>query len=181
MNISFERTTLADADVLADIRVQAMRTSLENIGRFDLHRARARFLQSFDPECCRFIIVRKRRIGLLLVRRDSKHLLIDHFYILPEAQGRGVGSAVLQTVIDDAEMLALPILLGALRGSDANRFYQRHGFVKSGESDVDVYYVRRPSAVRGGLAPEHALARVSEAKPPDSVQIEGAIPTFLTI
>jgi hypothetical protein len=32
-----------------------------------------------------------------------------------------------------------------LRGSDANRFYQRYRFVAYGESEFDIFYLRRPS------------------------------------
>ena len=38
-----------------------------------------------------------------------------------------------------------PFVVGALRGSDANRFYARHGFVLSAESEWDLTYLRPPS------------------------------------
>lgn len=28
--------------------------------------------------------------------------------------------------------------------TDANRFYQRHGFAKTAETEWDIYYVRKP-------------------------------------
>jgi hypothetical protein len=37
------------------------------------------------------------------------------------------------------------VRLGALRGSDANRFYRRHGFVQVDESAWDIRYVRAPA------------------------------------
>jgi len=39
----------ADAELLAQIRVEAMRPSLEAVSRFDPERARNRFLSSFQP------------------------------------------------------------------------------------------------------------------------------------
>jgi len=32
--------------------------------------------------------------------------------------------------------------VGALRGSDSNRFYRRHGFVQTAESEWDIDYLR---------------------------------------
>lgn len=142
MNITFVNTTQSDADTLVAIRIAAMRESLERIGRFDPQRARDRFLASFDPALCRFIHVDGVRAGFILIRPQVDHWLLDHLYILPEHQGKGVGAAVLQDVIANADAQRMPIRLCALRGSASNRFYQRHGFVQTDEAEWDIYYVR---------------------------------------
>ena len=146
VNIRLELSGLGDADHLADLRVTAMRESLTRVGRFDLHRARARLLDNFDPKCTRHIVVDGLRAGCVVTRIRQDHLLLDHLYVLPAFQRCGVGAAVLRTVINEAALLRLPILLGALRESEANAFYARHGFVKTGEQDVDIYYVRAVAA-----------------------------------
>ncbi|MEX3764837.1 GNAT family N-acetyltransferase [Paraburkholderia phenoliruptrix] len=145
MDLAFLATTESDADTLADIRTAAMRESLERIGRFDPQRARERFLASFDPALCWFIETDGIRTGFIVIRPQEDHWLLDHFYILPEHQSRGIGAAVLREVSESADAQRMPIRVGALRGSDSNRFYQRHGFVQSDEAEWDIYYVRRPS------------------------------------
>lgn len=144
MNLTFSPTTRSDADLLVSIRIAAMRESLERIGRFDPQRARERFLASFDPALCRFIEADDVRVGFVLVRPQPDHWYLDHFYILPEHQARGIGAAVLRQIIADADLQLMPIRLGALRGSESNRFYQRHGFEQTDEAEWDIYYVRRP-------------------------------------
>jgi GNAT superfamily N-acetyltransferase len=67
-------------------------------------------------------------------------------YIVPAHQGKGVGAVALEAVLADADTQGVPVRLGALRDSDSNRFYQRHGFVKTGEDEWDIYYVREPRA-----------------------------------
>lgn len=146
MNLSFSAATEFDVDTLVDIRIAAMRESLERIGRFDPQRARERFLASFDPALCRFIAADGIRAGFILIRPQNDHWLLDHFYVLPEHQGRGIGAAVLRDVFKSADTQHMPIRLGALRGSDSNRFYQRHGFIQTDEAEWDIYYVRRPNA-----------------------------------
>lgn len=148
MNIAFTATTQPDADRLVAIRIAAMRESLERIGRFDPQRARERFLASFDPALCRFIEVDGVQSGFILIRPQEDHWLLDHLYILPEHQGRGIGAAVLRDVFANADALRVPIRLGALRGSDSNRFYQRYGFIQTDEAEWDVYYVRQPSQLK---------------------------------
>lgn len=144
MNISFPYSTQSDADTLVGIRIAAMRDSLERIGRFDPQRARERFLASFDPALCRFIEVDGVQSGFIVIRPREDHWLLDHLYILPEHQGKGIGAAVLQDVFANADAQRMPIRIGALRGSDSNRFYQRYGFIQTDEAERDIYYVRQP-------------------------------------
>jgi GNAT superfamily N-acetyltransferase len=144
MNIAFTNTTQSDADALVAIRIAAMRDSLERIGRFDPQRARERFLASFDPALCRFIAVDGVQSGFILIRPQEDHWVLDHLYILPEHQGKGIGAAVLRYVFANADAQRMPLRVGALRGSDSNRFYQRHGFIQIDEAEWDVYYVRWP-------------------------------------
>lgn len=144
LNLTFASTSRDDLEALVQIRIDAMRESLERIGRFDPTRARERFLASFDASYCRFILVDGITAGFVLIRPEPDYLLLDHLYIIPRYQGKGVGAAVLDAVLADADAQLLPVRLGALRDSDSNRFYQRHGFVKTGESEWDIYYARAP-------------------------------------
>jgi hypothetical protein len=41
-----------------------------------------------------------------------------------------------------ANAKALPIRVGALRESDSNRFYTRHGFVLVEQGEFDNFYIR---------------------------------------
>ncbi|KVV38953.1 GNAT family acetyltransferase [Burkholderia territorii] len=146
MNLTFSPTTPSDAERLAAIRISAMRESLERVGRFDPKRARERFLASFDPALCRFIEADGVRAGFVSIRPREDHLYVDHFYIEPEHQRKGIGAAVLREIFADADSKRIPIRLGALRGSESNRFYRRHGFEQTSETEWDIYYVRRPYA-----------------------------------
>lgn len=73
MKYQFRTPQYEDAEVLANIRVQAMRPSLEAVGRFDEDRARRRILQTFDPTATREILVNEERVGFLVVRRFPDH------------------------------------------------------------------------------------------------------------
>ena len=144
MRLTFSPTTQADADVLVDMRIAAMRESLERIGRFDPQRARERFLAAFDPALCRFIEADGVRAGFVLIRPQEGRWLLDHLYVLPAHQGKGIGAKVLHEIFADADKAGLPVRVGALRESASNRFYQRHGFVQTAEADWDIYYERPP-------------------------------------
>ena len=145
MKLAFPVTIESDAETLVRIRIAAMRESLERIGRFDPQRARERFLASFVPDLCRFIEADDIQAGFILISPQHDYWHLDHLYILPEHQGRGIGGAVLSDVFKRADEQRKPIRLGALRGSDSNRFYRRYGFVQTDEAEWDIFYVRHPS------------------------------------
>lgn len=132
----------ADSEALVELRIEAMRESLERIGRFDPLRARERFLVGFDPQSTRHILVGTDRAGFVVVKTQPDTLLLDHLYIRPTFQNRGIGAAVLQIIFAEADALSLPIRVGALRESDSNRFYERHGFQFLERGEFDNYYVR---------------------------------------
>ncbi len=132
--------------MLADLRVAAMRESLERVGRFDPTRARERLRSSFSPEHTRSIRFEDNLVGFYAIRPTPEGLQLDHLYVHPDYQGRRIGAVVLETIFALADQRGQSVFVGALKGSDSNRFYQRHGFVQNGESEWDVYYVRLPSA-----------------------------------
>jgi GNAT superfamily N-acetyltransferase len=138
----FAPAVAEDFDALADLRIEAMRESLERIGRFDPMRARERLRSSFSPEHTRHIVLGAERVGFVVVRPEGEGLLLDHLYIRPGFQRRGIGGAVLEKVFVEADAAGLALRVGALRGSDSNRFYQRHGFQQVDQGEWDIYYLR---------------------------------------
>jgi GNAT superfamily N-acetyltransferase len=144
--LSFAPAGLADADALAELRVVAMRESLERIGRFDPQRARDRLLANFSPSCTEVIVWEGRRVGFHVVRRAPEGLVLDHLYLLPSHQGRGIGAAVITRILSAADREGLAVQVTALKGSEANAFYRRHGFSLTAESAFDNHYVRHAVA-----------------------------------
>ncbi len=151
---TLEPAVEADFEALLALRLRAMRQSLSAIGRYDEQRARERLASGFAPEATQHIVVDGRRIGFLVLKRLTHALRLDHLYIDPDAQRRGVGGRVLDDICRRADAELLPVELCALKGSAANRFYLRHGFVPTGEGEWDIDYLREPAtpnqrAVRG--------------------------------
>jgi len=116
-----------------------MRPSLEHLGRFDPTRARLRLVEGFDPSITKSIDLDGQRVGFYVLQQSPDGASLDHLYILPSSQGSGIGSQVMQDLIS---LVNGPIKVGALKGSDSNRFYLRHGFEKVDETEWDMYYVR---------------------------------------
>ncbi|MCP2073680.1 UNVERIFIED_ORG: ribosomal protein S18 acetylase RimI-like enzyme [Pseudomonas lini] len=139
----------SDSDDLVDIRIEAMRESLERVGRFDPLRARERFLSGFEPRYTRYIELQGKRVGFVVVKPLNNEFLLDHLYVRPSAQGSGIGAAVLNHIFKEADAAALPIRVGALKESASNRFYVRHGFQFVESSEFDNYYVWQSACATG--------------------------------
>ena len=119
-----------------------MRESLERVGRFDPVRARERFLSGFSPKHTQHVLAGSERVGFFVLKRQEKNLLLDHLYVRPAYQGKGIGAAVLAQVFIESAAAGLPVRVGALRDSDSIRFYVRHGFTLVERGEFDNYYVR---------------------------------------
>ena len=120
-----------------------MRASLERIGRFDPQRAAERFRATFRPADTQRIVVGGTMAGCVgLWPEPVAAMRVEHFYLSAPFQGRGLGGAVLARLLNDAPDTIGSFRVGALRDSDANRFYQRHGFVKVSEDAWDIAYER---------------------------------------
>lgn len=65
-------------------------------------------------------------IGVMGIQRVLNVNLIRHAYVLPDAQGTGVGSALMRTLMSARDA---PVLVGTWAAAHwAIGFYQRHGF-----------------------------------------------------
>lgn len=129
-----------DAAWIAELRAVVMRPDLERLQRFDPVRVRERFLNGFQPEHTYIIHSDGVDAGVIAIRPEPDSRWIEHFYVAPAHQGKGLGSAVLRHVMS-ATVDERPFRLDVLQGSPARRLYERHGFVLESEDPIDVFMV----------------------------------------
>ncbi|MGW1255178.1 GNAT family N-acetyltransferase [Streptomyces sp. NPDC002513] len=147
----------ADVEAIAELRATVMRPDLERLGRFDEHRVRQRLRDSFSPQHTSVIVADGAFAGCVTVRpAQDDGWWLEHFYLAPGLQGRGLGSAVLRTLLERIDADGVPVRLNVLQGSAARRLYERHGFTVEVQDPIDVFMVRRRlpglDAARGGCA-----------------------------
>jgi GNAT superfamily N-acetyltransferase len=142
---ALEAAQAGDFASLLALHRLAMRESLERLGRYDDRRLHDRLAAAFDPAHTRHIVVDGARVGFLVLKTLSHAMRLNHLEIGPAHQRRGIGHQVMQWIVAQADREQLPIELVALKGSAANRFYLRHGFVATGEGEWDIDYVRLPT------------------------------------
>jgi len=138
--LSLQPVVQGDFEAMLALRIEALRPSLERLGRFDPARARERFAACFVPQHMHHIVrAGEGRIGLVTLKpQDDESLRLDHLYLSHGQRGRGFGAWALNWAKQCAQGRAINVT--ALRLSDANRFYLRHGFVQVGEETWDLHY-----------------------------------------
>ncbi|WP_235865369.1 GNAT family N-acetyltransferase [Alloyangia mangrovi] len=144
MLITRRFATPSDAPQLAELRAEAMRPSLEALGRFDPQRVRRRFLDSFDPAETTILLQGDQLAGFFVLRRRPEEHYLDHLYLAAQARGLGLGRRVMEELQEEARAAGVPIRLMALKGSPANRFYRACGFEPVGEEPFDILYRWQP-------------------------------------
>ena len=138
--------TVADLEPIAELRATVMRPDLERLGRYDEHRVRQRLRDSFSTRYTSIVETDGGAFaGSVTVRPVAGTLWLEHFYLRPDLQGRGLGSAVLRHVLESVDADGAMIRLNVLRGSAAQRLYARHGFLVESKDAIDVLMVRPPA------------------------------------
>jgi len=122
-NISLRAATDNDAAFALHVTEACMRRYVEQTwgswnGRADLDLA-------FD----KIIELGGRDIGLIGVDRRSDDWFLNKLYLLPTYQSQGIGSYLLQRLIEEAKSAQVALRLTVLEVNPARRFYERHGFV----------------------------------------------------
>jgi len=135
--------TSQDIEWLVALKEAAMRPDLERLGVWDPDRSRRRLLQELAPASTWLVLAAGQRVGSVALRPSKDEGWLQHFYVLPEHQGRGLGGAVLRDLLDRRDDPRSVRLL-AVRGSAALRLYARHGFVRERdhENGIDVVLAR---------------------------------------
>jgi GNAT superfamily N-acetyltransferase len=84
----------------------------------------------------------EQKLGTLPFQRKSDHVRFGEFYLFPEHQGQGTGSAILAHCLLLADSLKLPVRLEYLHWNPVGALYRRHGFNEIGRSETHCFLQR---------------------------------------
>jgi ribosomal protein S18 acetylase RimI-like enzyme len=138
------------------------------LGRWDEERVRARFVEDFTPERAQMLHADGAEIGWIQVTDNGEGLHLDQLHLIEGYRNRGIGTRLIQALLDRGRRSGKWVGLNVIRGNPAIRLYQRLGFALIGEED-DKLQMRW----QDGHAPDasnRARARRSRSKKPKATK-----------
>jgi N-acetylglutamate synthase-like GNAT family acetyltransferase len=140
--IRFRHATEADFEYILDLSVRTMRAHLERIGRYDPARRRTRMRQHLDAGSLHLIERDGAVLGCVGLYDRGERKELHSFFLEPALQGRGIGAEVFAAL--RAEYPGRGWWIEVLKESPARRFWERQGFVLTGEQPFD-WILERPA------------------------------------
>ncbi|NGN65961.1 GNAT family N-acetyltransferase [Streptomyces sp. A7024] len=139
---SLRQAEASDLELIVDLQAVVVRDDLERLGAFDPHELRRYLYATFSPQHMWIVMVDGAFAGCAALVPVPAGWRMRHFYLRPELHNRGVGTAVLRTLLERADRAGVTVELAVYRGSAAQRLYERHGFTVVGQRERAVEMVR---------------------------------------
>jgi GNAT superfamily N-acetyltransferase len=144
--VKIETRLLTEADFEFSYRVKktALGPYVEPKWGWDEDIQRRFHREHWDKREFRAICVDSVDVGTVWMEQSPDHWRFGEFYILPEYQGLGIGTYVLNSAIIDADRSGLPIRLEYLKWNPVGSLYRRLGFRMISENDTHYFMERNP-------------------------------------
>jgi ribosomal protein S18 acetylase RimI-like enzyme len=117
------------------------------------------FARQFVLSEVRIITLNDRDIGWIQTQADHGVAIIQHFYIVPEQQGRGIGGTILKQLLAQARRQGKAVTLSVMKRNRARRFYEKHGFRLTHEGTHEIYMRFEPKHSLRGIGPSMGVRR----------------------
>lgn len=131
------------------IYLDGMREHAAPLMAWDDSQQAARFAGQWRVEETEIILSHDSPAGFLISKEGDEEIVLKQFVIKRPARNTGLGSAVLDLLLDRSDRAGKPMVLGVLRGNPALRLYERKGFRVTGESGIKLLMRRAPGVFRG--------------------------------
>jgi GNAT superfamily N-acetyltransferase len=95
----------------------------------DLH-----FQRAFPGAVRRIVTLEGMDVGRLYLERQDACLRVIEFALLPHVRGRGIGTDILRSLMNEAHGGKVPMRLNVERTNPAQRLYLRNGFKVTGQA-----------------------------------------------
>jgi ribosomal protein S18 acetylase RimI-like enzyme len=135
MIYTLRQATASDYSLIYQLHIEAMRDVVTRQYGWNEAIVSAMFREWFDPTMIRLILVDDQPAGFLAVRYDLLEVDLSNIEIAPAYQGRGLGTAAVRAVLDDAQKRGQPVRLSVLKINRARRLYERLGFATFDETE----------------------------------------------
>ena len=135
--LSFRKAHISDSEFVFTVKKAAFGEYVEQVWGWDDDYQRELHNRRFVSQDLRIIQFRGTDVGFMATSSTPDTLKVNQLFILPEYQGKGIGSACMMRIVDDATLEGKSVALQVLKvNTRGTAFYQRLGFLIIGESST---------------------------------------------
>lgn len=124
-----------DHDFAAALYFESTKRLLTALGRWQERRVVARFQRAFKPEQTQMICSGGTDIGWMQVSQSTAGFHLHQLHIVDRFRNRGIGTGLINALLDRARALGQPVSLNVIRGNPAISLYSRLGFRVVGKDE----------------------------------------------
>lgn len=141
MKIERRIATEEDLDTLYEINVRAMKDHIvENFGAWDENEQREHFRKTTDLQRHELLLIDSEPVGFVNIVFSDGSVYLNRLCIVPEHQGNGIGTAIIQEMIASNGKSNL-IRLQVFPRNPALKLYQRLGFRETKRTPTHIHMV----------------------------------------
>lgn len=111
------------------------------------------YAKAYPGASHRIVVLNRKPVGRLLLNWTAADVRVVDISLLEAFRNKGLGGALLRSLIAEADAKSLSVSLHALDGSPALRLYRRLGFEARPSSSPGRQFLVREPSVRGSQPP----------------------------
>ena len=135
--VALRPATQQDSGFAFNVKKAALGEYVRETYGWDEDEQRRLHEQGFRASATRIIMAQGQDIGLVAIHEADDRIHLLQLFLLPEAQGKGIGSQVLDQMLGEANRVHRPVILRVLKCNPrAKAFYERHGFTLVGQTET---------------------------------------------
>jgi ribosomal protein S18 acetylase RimI-like enzyme len=143
MSVNLRPARTGDFGYCATLYFAAMEWAIRELN-LDRTAHHASFSQRWDVTQVRMITLDGADIGWLQSTTQGDALFLGQLFVDAAFQRRGIGTEVMNRLIDEAACAGQAVTLGVVKTNPALRLYQRLGFCITHDDDRKFYMRREP-------------------------------------
>ena len=133
--IELRPATAADKEFCYEVKKAALGEYVAQTWGWDEAFQREFHRADFELRRPDIVIYQGLDIGTLEITRHEDHIHLGEFYLLPQFQRQGIGTALLERVTGEADEKSLAVRLEVLKINPVQSLYRRHGFEVNGQRE----------------------------------------------
>jgi len=130
-----------DVAFARNLYLETMRGIIDRLFGWEQAREEKNFARFFKLEEVTIITADEQDVGWIQEQVGERSINLGSFYVVPSMQRRGIGTRVLQIMLERAARQSKAMTLAVVKTNPARCFYERHGF-RTTHEDEHKFYMR---------------------------------------